>query len=238
MEKNKTQQRMECFTMKQMPNSERPREKMMRYGGETLSNAELLAILIGTGAKQANAITVANHVLSIGKDGLAFLADCLPEELCAIEGIGSAKACQITAAIELGRRIATYPRQNRIKIDSPESVVSLFMEELRYMKKEHFQVLLLNTKNEIIGIEDASIGNLNSSIVHPREIFRYAVKKSAAAMIVVHNHPSGNPEPSQHDLAVTTRLCEGGKLLGIPLEDHIIIGDGVFVSLRAEGLFE
>lgn len=223
------------ITIKQMPDMERPREKLMHYGSASLSNSELLAILVGSGTQNATALTIANRILSIEQDGLGFLTDCMPEELCMIKGVGRAKACQVLAAIELGKRIATYPRQIRIKIDSPQAVADLFMEELRYLKKECFRVLLLNTKNEIIGMEEASIGNLNSSIVHPREIFRYAVRKSAAAMIVVHNHPSGNPEPSQNDIDVTVRLSQAGELIGISVEDHIVIGDGNFVSLRARG---
>lgn len=238
MQKNREPNNKKSVTIKEMPDLERPRERLVRYGCAALSNCELLAILIGTGSRETSALSLAGRILSMEKEGLAFLTDCLPEELCRIEGIGIAKACQVTAAIELGRRIATCPKQERVRLDSPESVAALFMEELRYKKKECFRVLLLNTKSEIIGMENASVGNLNSSIVHPREIFCYAVKKSAASMIVVHNHPSGNPEPSRNDLEVTARLCESGVLLGIPLEDHIIIGDGVFVSLRARGLFD
>lgn len=224
------------ITIKEMPWEERPREKMMKYGVSALSNTELLAVLIGTGTKDTTALTLATSILSLGKDGISFLGHCMPEDLCAINGVGMAKSCQIVAAIALGKRIATNPRSKRVRINSPDEVAALFMEELRYLKKEFFRVLLLNTKNEIIGVEDASIGNLNSSIVHPREIFCSAIKKSASSMIVVHNHPSGNPKPSQNDLDVTTRLIESGKILGISVVDHLIIGDGVYVSLKEKGL--
>lgn len=224
------------ITIKEMPREERPREKIMKYGVSSLSNTELLAVLIGTGTKDTTALTLATRILSLEKDGIAFLGHCLPEDLCAINGVGIAKSCQIVAAIALGKRIATNPRSKRVRINSPDEVAALFMEELRYLKKEFFRILLLNTKNEIIGVEDASIGNLNSSIVHPREIFCSAIKKSASSMIVVHNHPSGHPKPSQNDLNVTARLVESGEILGISVVDHLIIGDGVYVSLKEKGL--
>ncbi|WP_324823372.1 RadC family protein [Sinanaerobacter sp. ZZT-01] len=224
------------ITIKEMPQEERPREKMMKYGVFSLSNVELLSILIGSGTRNTTALSLAARIISLEKDGISFLGHCLPQDLCAIKGIGMAKSCQIVAGIALGKRIATQPRGKRLRIGSPDEVAALFMEELRYLKKEFFRVLLLNTKNEIIGMEDASIGNLNSSIVHPREIFCSAIKKSASSMIVVHNHPSGNPKPSQNDLNVTVRLVEAGKLLGISVVDHLIIGDGVYISLKEKGL--
>lgn len=223
-------------TIKEMPLDERPREKMQRQGISALSNAELLAILIGSGTKNVSAIALANQILTLEKSGISHLADCLPEELSCIPGIGSAKSCQIVAAIELGKRISTRPKEGKLNIKSPNDVASLFLEEMRYLKKEFFRVLLLNTKNEIIMIENVSIGDLNSSLVHPREVFRTAVKKSACSMIVVHNHPSGNPEPSAADIDVTKRLVEVGELLGINVLDHIIVGDGVFVSLKEKRL--
>jgi len=150
--------------------------------------------------------------------------------------MGIAKSCKVVATIELGKRIAQSPREKRYTVGTPEEVAALYMEEMRYLKKEYFKVLFLNTKNEILSVENTSIGNLNSSIVHPREVFRSAVKKGAAAIIVIHNHPSGNPMPSQNDLDITRRLCEAGQLLGIPVLDHLIIGDGVFISLKEKML--
>lgn len=220
------------ITIKELPVSERPREKMMRYGSCTLSNSELLAILIGTGTRETSALTLANRILSLEKAGISYLTDCTPQELSKVNGIGIAKSCQIIAAIELGKRIAGSTGGKRCTIDSPGDVAAMLMEEMRYYKKEYFKVLFLNTKNEITSTEDTSIGNLNSSIVHPREVFRNAVKKGAAAIIVVHNHPSGNPLPSQNDLNITKRLTEAGELIGIPVLDHIIIGDGIFISLK------
>lgn len=223
-------------TIKELPEDERPREKLLHYGSNFLSNGELLAILIGSGTRNISALTLANRVLSMEGRGLSFLADCTPEELCKIEGIGEAKSCKLIAAIELGRRISQSIGEKKYTAGSPEEVVALYMEEMRHLKKEYFKVLYLNTKNEILSSENVSIGNLNSSIVHPREVFRNAVKKGAAAIIVIHNHPSGNPLPSQNDLDVTKRLQEAGKLLGIPVLDHLVIGDGVYVSLKEKML--
>lgn len=222
--------------IKELPTAERPREKLIRSGAGSLSNSELLAILIGSGTKEASAITLANRILALEEEGISFLTYCLPEELSGIPGMGMAKSCQIIAAIELGKRIATKPKGNRINITSPNEVASLFIEEMRYLKKEYFKVLLLNTKNEIIMIENISIGSLNSSVVHPREVFCTAIKKSACSVIAVHNHPSGNPAPSQTDIDVTRRLAEAGELLGIKVLDHLIIGDGVYVSLKEKML--
>ena len=223
--------------IKELPSEERPREKLIQYGADTLSNTELLAILIRSGTREGSAIMLANRILALEEEeGISYLTNCLPEELSGIPGMGMAKACQIIAAIELGKRVATKPRRKRINIKSPDEVASLFIEEMRYLKKEYFKVLLLNTKNEIIMIESISVGSLNSSVVHPREVFCTAIKKSACSVIAVHNHPSGNPMPSQTDIDVTRRLAEAGELLGIKVLDHLIIGDGIYVSLKEKML--
>jgi DNA repair protein RadC len=224
------------ITIKELPADERPREKLLRYGCQFLSNGELLAILIGTGTRDRSALSVAERILAMEETGISYLTDCTPEELCRIEGMGIAKSCKVVAAIELGKRIAQRPREKRYTAGTPEDVAALYMEEMRHLKKEYFKVLFLNTKNEILSVENTSIGNLNSSIVHPREVFRSAVKKGAAAIIVIHNHPSGNPMPSQNDLDITRRLSEAGQLLGIPVLDHLIIGDGVYISLKEKML--
>ena len=152
-----------------------------------------------------------------------------------VKGIGPAKAVQIKAAFELGRRLATAPRPDQDRINNPRQAAELFMEELRYKKKEYFFLLLLDTKNQVICREKISVGSLSSSIVHPREIFTIPVRRSAASVILVHNHPSGDPTPSQEDLEVTRRLVEAGQLLGIIVQDHIIIGDGCYVSFKEKG---
>lgn len=166
------------------------------------------------------------------EDGIASLGAMEMEDFCRIQGIGTATAASLSAAVELGRRIAAAPRQKRIAIENSKQVANLFMEQMRTLKKETVQAVYLNTKNEILSIENVSVGNLNSSIVTPREVFRNAVRRSASAVILAHNHPSGNPEPSQADRELTQRLIESGEILGIRLLDHIIIGDGVYISMR------
>lgn len=221
-------------TIKDMPQAERPREKLLKYGVKYLSNSELLAILIGTGSREKSAIMLADRILSMEEKGISFLAGCIPEELFRVKGIGEAKACRLMAAIELGKRISTAPRSPQVQLSSPGDIAELFMEEMRYEKREHFKVLLLNTKNEIITIENVAVGSLDLAVVHPREVFQNAVKKSASAIILVHNHPSGSPAPSPQDIKTTGQLVEAGTILGISVLDHLIIGDGVYISLREQ----
>jgi len=217
--------------LKQWPPSERPREKMLKFGVKSLSNAELLALIVRTGTKDGSALTLAEDILA-QEQGLASLYTMGPEEYSRIKGIGVATACTLTAAVELGKRIAASPKQERICVDGPEQIAGLFMEQMRSLEKEEFQVVHLNTKNEITSIENVSVGDLNSSSAAPREVFHNAIRRSSSAVALVHNHPSGDPEPSQSDILLTTRLVEAGKLLGIRVLDHIIIGDGVYTSLK------
>lgn len=224
------------LTIKEMPENERPREKLIRYGCHTLSNSELLAILIRTGSKEHSALELANILLSYDDNGIRFLANCTVEELSVIKGIGHSKACQIIAAVELGNRLSRSRLELKRTIKSPEDVTNIFVNDMRFLEKEHFKVIFLNTKNEIIAYETISIGSLNSSIVHPREVFNRAIKKSSASLILLHNHPSGNPEPSKEDIHITKRLVEAGKIIGIEVLDHIIIGDGEYFSLKENSL--
>lgn len=219
-------------TIKNMPESERPREKLLKYGVATLSNAELLAIILSTGTKEMSAIDLANHIICSSKEGLRHLTNCTIEELSQIKGVGLAKSSQIIASIELGKRIALTSKANNYKIKSPNDVSNLLMEEMRYLEKEYFNIVLLNTKNEVIAVENISIGSINASIVHPREVFIRAIKRTSSSIILVHNHPSGNPQPSKEDINITKRLVEAGKLIGIEVLDHIIIGDNVYISLK------
>lgn len=223
------------ITIKDMPLEERPREKMRVQGAGRLSNAELLAVIIRTGYREKTAIHLAEKVIARA-GGLRFLPDYSIEELQEIKGIGLAKAVQIKAALELGRRMAATLRPATQSLNSPQDVAGFLMEEMRYHHKEYFKIILLNTKNQIISLEDISVGSLNSSIVHPREIFNVSVKKSAAAIILAHNHPSGDPRPSNEDLEVTKRVVEAGKILGINVLDHLIIGEGKYFSLKEKGL--
>lgn len=223
------------LTIKDIPVDDRPRERLIKYGPEVLSNAELLAILLRTGTKSENAISIANRVMGRG-EGIKFLASCTVQELSSIKGIGSAKASQIMAAVELGKRIRGYRSNKKIKIGSPGDAADIIMDDMRYLKKEHLRVLFLDTKNQVIEAKDLSIGSLNASVVHPREIYSEAIRKSSSSIIICHNHPSGDPTPSQEDINITKRLNEVGKLVGIDLLDHLIIGDGCYISLKEKGI--
>lgn len=224
--------------IKFLPENERPMEKSWKYGIDRLSNSELIAMLIHTGTKKKSAIGLAEEILSLFPLGIVGLGSADAIELMRINGIGKSKALTLLAAVELGKRIAIQPVCDKISIESSEDIARMFMEELRYVKKEHFKCVLVNTKGEIILIDEVSIGELSSTVVHPREVFIQAVKRSAAAVIFVHNHPSGDPNPSKEDIDTTKRLVECGELLGIRVLDHVIIGDGRFLSLRGLGLIE
>ncbi|HSW35364.1 MAG TPA: DNA repair protein RadC [Candidatus Limnocylindrales bacterium] len=225
----------ENIMIRDLPLEERPREKLKVLGAEFLSNAELLAILLRVGNNRESAVQLATRVLA-QCDGLRNLPALSLEELQESKGIGPDKAVMIKAALELGCRLATATHEAADSITSPRQAADLFMEELRYKKKEYFKVLLLNTKNHVISKEEISVGSLNASIVHPREIFNIPLRKSAASVILIHNHPSGDPSPSQEDIEVTKRLVDAGNILGIAVRDHIIIGDGYFFSFRDKGL--
>lgn len=208
--------------IREMPQDERPREKLLARGADALTDAELIAILLRTGVAGANVIDVARQLIEQFKT-LDGLSRCAVAELAAIRGIGKAKALHLVAAFDLGRRLAreTITRQ---KLDSPELVYELMGAELRMLHKESLRVLLLDTRYRLIRTEEVSLGSVNESIAHPREVFRPAVIASAYAVIVVHNHPSGDPAPSQADHALTRRLAEAAELLQIKLLDHIIAG--------------
>lgn len=221
--------------LRDVPEEERPRERMLQLGAEHLSNAELIALLLRTGSQGESVINLAQRVLQETK-GLRQLLDSSIHELTKIRGIGDAKAIQILAGIELGKRIMKLKSEERVAIHSPETVADYLMEEMRYLYQEHFVCLYLNIKNKIIHRKNVFVGSLNSSVVHPREIFREAIRCSAGAIICAHNHPSGDPTPSPEDLMVTQRLVEAGMTVGIEVIDHLIIGDGTFFSMRNEGL--
>ncbi len=224
--------------MKSLPEKERPVEKVWAGGISKLSNAELLALILHTGTKNKSAIGLAGDVLAAFPDGLGELAVCCPEDLTRIAGIGKTKAAALLAAAELGKRISAHPAAERISIENPADIARIFMEELRYAKKEYFKSVLVNSKGGILSIDDISVGELSSTPVHPREVFHMAVRKSAAAVIFVHNHPSGDPSPSREDEVTTQRLIQGGQLLGIRVLDHIVIGDGRYASMRELGLID
>lgn len=222
-------------SIKEMPSEQRPRERLIKEGSGALSDIELLAIMLRVGTIDMSAIELATLLLS-KHENLRNLLHVTVEELMSIKGIGVAKAAQIRAALELGRRVAISVAGDRLSIKSPDDAASIVMEEMRHLDREHFVALLLNVKNQLIARELISIGTLNSSSVHPRELFKPAIRRSAASIILVHNHPSGDPEPSREDREVTKRLMEAGKIIGIEVLDHLVIGDNKFVSLKAKGL--
>ena len=222
--------------IKALPRNERPVEKTVSKGVSALSNSELLAILLGSGTREKSAIGLAEDVISKDIEGISYLAESSVQELMSINGIGQSKAARIMAAVELGKRIATAPRTKRMGVESSENIARMFIEDMRYEKRELFKALLLNPRGEIISVETISVGELTSTLVHPREVFNQAVKKSAAGIVFVHNHPSGNPEPSGEDIKTTERLSACGRLLGIVVIDHIIIADGQYCSMQRLGL--
>ncbi|HZG58026.1 RadC family protein [Paenibacillus sp.] len=220
--------------LREVPEDERPRERMLRAGASGMSNAELLAVILRTGTRNESAVTLSQRLL-LQAGGLRGLADRSAEQLCEQRGIGTAKALQLLAALELGRRMARAELEASPIIRSPEDVSTLVMEDLRYLQQEHFVALFLNTKNRVVGRETLSVGSLNAAIVHPRELFRAAVKRSAASIICVHNHPSGDPTPSAEDIQLTHRLVEAGHIIGIEVLDHVVIGDRRYASLKERG---
>lgn len=221
--------------LKDVPEEDRPRERMIRRGREHLSNVELIALLLRTGSAGESVMALAQRVLS-QTGGLKGLAQLSYHELTSIHGIGPAKAVQVLAGIELGQRLMKVLPEERDVIRSPDDAVQLVMEEMRFLQQEHVVCMFLNTKNRVIEKKCIFIGSLNRSVVHPREIFREAIRCSAAGIICVHNHPSGDPTPSQEDIAITKRLQAAGETIGIDLIDHIIIGDQSYYSMREKGI--
>ena len=223
------------YKIMDLPQNERPREKLLRYGAETLSNNELLAIILRTGSKHENIISLCGRIIS-ECGGLNGLLSSTAEDFMNLKGVGNAKATQLLALTEISKRFRNFKSGEEYKITSPKDVAEYLMEEMRYLKKEYLKLIMLNTKNVIISIKDISIGNLNTSIVHPREVFYEAIKKCSASVVICHNHPSGDPTPSKEDINITIRLKECGKLLGIEVLDHIIIGNGTYMSLKEKGM--
>ena len=216
------------------PLQERPRELLLQKGPHSLSDAQLLAILLRMGKRKSSAVEVAMDVLT-RLEGLRGLANRSREELCAVPGIGPAKAAQILAALELGKRALATPLTAGLRIRGSQDIFQYYYPILRDIRHEMFKALLLDAKHRLIRDHTVSEGSLTVSIVHPREVFNLAVRESAAAVIFVHNHPSGDPQPSEEDHALTRRLTEAGEILGIRVLDHLVIGDGRYVSFADEG---
>ncbi len=222
------------FTVSDLPPSERPRERLLRFGVEALSAQELLALILGSGTRGESVMLTGQRLLSRFGD-LQGMAGSSVEELSTVRGIGLAKATQLKAAFELGRRLDSYPVKEKRAIRSPEDALQEVKAKLKGKKKEHFLTILLDTRNQVIGIAPISVGSLDSSVVHPREVFREALAASAASVIFVHNHPSGDPSPSEDDIKLTQRLVEAGKIMGVEVLDHVVVADSAYASLKGMG---
>jgi DNA repair protein RadC len=220
-----------------MPRVERPRERLLAHGPQALSSRELLALVLNTGIAERSSLDLADEMLVRWRD-LRKLADASVEEIAQIRGVGPAKAVRLLAALELGRRLLLQTGEQRPQIRCAADVAALSLAKMRDLPREEFVAFLLDTKHRVIEAKTISVGHLSASLVHPRELFREGVRRSAAAMILAHNHPSGDPEPSNEDVRLTHRLQQAGKLLGITVLDHVVIGDNRYVSLRERGLCE
>lgn len=225
----------ENIIIKELPVNERPRERLLRYGPECLSNTELIAIILRTGHKKENILNLSSRIIKEA-GGFNKLLSCTKEDFLKLKGIGEAKAAQLIALGEISKRFKSYKAGEEYKISSPKDAAFYVMEEMRCLEQEILKVVMLNVKNKVIFEKNVSIGSINSSIVHPREIFKEAILKNSASIIIFHNHPSGDPWPSKEDINVTIRIKESGKILGIQLLDHIIIGNRKFISLKEHNL--
>ena len=228
---------MHIKSIKEIPVDDRPREKMANKGATALTDAELVAILLRTGTAEKSALDIASEMTADGGLYKRLASITRLNELTNIKGLGQAKAATVLAALEIGRRIASAKPVEKIHLSCPQDVAELLMPRLRYAVKEQFIVILLNGKNKVIGTEVISEGSLSSSIVHPREVYASALLNHAAAIMVAHNHPSGDPKPSDEDREITSLLVRSGKVLGIPLVDHIVIGDGTYYSFQENEAF-
>ena len=226
--------------MKDLPISERPYEKLALYGAKMLSNAELLAIIIKTGNKDESAVTIAQKVLQLRnntqKNDLRFLQEISIEEFMKIKGIGKIKAIQLKALCELTKRMSVPINSKKIILKNSNDVAKLLMEQMRYEKREIAKVILLNSKNVVLRILDISLGGTNFACIEPKEVLSEAIKMQSPKIILVHNHPSGDPNPSKSDYLVTDRIYESADIMGIELLDHIVIGDGTYESILKKGL--
>lgn len=222
-------------TIKDLPVEERPRERLIKVGEGALSTTELVAIILRVGVGGESALDMAARLLST-YEGLPGLARASFAELRAERGLGNAKTAQLKAALELGRRMLLATPEDRLVVRSPSDVAQLLMAEMAHLDQENFRVLYLDTRNRLLGSETVYVGTLNASHIRVAEVFRDAVKRNCAAVIVAHNHPSGDPSPSPEDVEVTRQLIAAGKLLSIEVLDHLVIGQQRFVSLRERGL--
>jgi len=224
------------LSVARLPASEKPRERLYHVGPRELSLQEVVAIVVGGGGRDAGALGLALGLLD-AFDGLVGLGRAGVDELKQVRGIGFAKACQLVAVFELGKRFARESVSSGSSIKRPGDISRIFMDEMKHYDREHFKAAFLNTKNQLIRSVTVSIGSLNASIVHPREILKPAISASAASIILVHNHPTGDPSPSREDIEFTKRFARCGELIGIELLDHVIIGSDRYMSLKEGGYF-
>lgn len=224
-----------CYSVKDLPDSDRPRERLCIMGPEAMSSAELIAIILGSGTREAPVLQLAQEIVA-RYDSMERLSEATIEELCQIKGIGMAKAVQLRAALSLGMRASRKAPALKQKVVAPSQAYNLLKDTLEKEKREFFVILLLDTKKRAIRHDIVAIGTLSRTLVHPREVFYPAIRHKAASVILAHNHPSGDPTPSQDDYEVTKSLVEAGRLMNIPVNDHLVIGDGCYVSLRQKGL--
>lgn len=226
------------FTMKELPDSERPYEKCERYGANTLSNAELLAVLLKAGTKKKTSLSLAMEILNAHPSykGLMGLHHLTRQELMRIQGIGPVKAIQIMCAVELSKRLAKECKSSAPYFCRPNQLAAYFMEEMRNLETEHLYMAALDTSGRLLYDQAVFKGTIRYSVVNPREILRLALQHDASQYVILHNHPSGDPMPSHEDIDMTRRLSEASDLVGIPLTDHIIIGDNRYISLKERGL--
>lgn len=226
----------ERLTIRDWPEQDKPRERMARLGAQYLSDAEVVAILLGTGSSSDTALGLAQRILAKSEDqcgtSLGFLLKWSQDELTAISGVGPAKAARLVAAVEIGRRLNQQKVEKQFSVTRGREVFEYIRLEAESLEREHFWILTLNSRNQITGKDLVSMGSLDAAIVHPREIFKCCIKKSAAAIILVHNHPSGDPDPSDDDMDITRRLVDAGKLLGIHVLDHVVVARGKYFSMR------
>jgi len=227
------------FTIHDLPKTERPRERLIKLGSESLSIQELLTLIIARGTPNKSVVNIAQELLAKFKN-LKRISEATIEQLCEIKGIGSAKAAQIKACFEILKRLETQEKEisEDIAISSPKDVAKIAQSILKDKKKEYFLIFPLDSRNKIAKESIISIGTLTANLVHPREVFKEAISRNAVQIIVVHNHPSGNPEPSEDDLEITKRLMKAGEILGIDVIDHIIVARDGFVSFKEKGLLE
>ena len=227
------------MTVKELPDTERPYEKCLMYGAEALTDAELISVIIRTGSRGERCVDLAHRILNAGPDGLLNLLQLDVKQLTRIHGIGNVKAIQLKCVGELAKRIASTRRRQQVVLESPESIASYYMERMRHETQEILMLAMFDSKSMLIGEKVISVGTCNAALISAREIYRTALQEQAVYIVILHNHPSGNPEPSREDIQVTRKIKQSGEILDILLMDHIIIGDNRYFSFREQDiLFE